>query len=343
MQKVKIGVLGCGGAALAIHLPILYRLRDKYALAAICDQCSNRAILAAEKFGIKKSFSSLENMLQESLDMLVILTLNHEKPIQMGLEAKKDIFTEKPISLDLEHSYILQKEAEKTGIGLNVGLMRFYDPLVRRLKQEVIDDKIDSAFFYKYDGSDAYFRKLIFPMNMEVYTFQKSAPPKIPSELNEVQLFVLKTLLWSGIHQLSTMVCLFEELEPIVCQVEKNYSSLFCLFETHLGKQITLNIGSTNLPLYEEKIFLFGKNEKIECSFSSPYLNISHSTLNVLSEENKNVINHQVKFYESAFQKMWEEIHESRLKKSHTSSLFALKVEELARKSAEIAMIGISR
>lgn len=55
-------------------------------------------------------------MLQESFDVLVISTLNHENAIDKGLEARKHIFTEKPISLDLEASFALKVEelARKT-------------------------------------------------------------------------------------------------------------------------------------------------------------------------------------------------------------------------------------
>ncbi len=104
-----------------------------------------------------------------------------------------------------------------------------------------------------------------------------------------------------------------------------------------------MNIGSTGLPLYEEKVLLFGKNQKIECAFSSPYLNISHSTSNVVSEENGEITNQQAHFYEIVFQKMWEEIYEPMVEKRYTSSLFAVKVEELARKPSEMAMMGVSR
>lgn len=260
-KKLKLGILGCGGAALSIHLPVLHRLRNQYELVAVCDQCSDRAVQAAEKYSIGKSFSSFEKMLEESFDMLIILTLNHEEAIDKGLEARKHIFTEKPISLDLEVSQALGEKARKAGLALNVGLMRVYDPIIKKLKKKSIASFVHSAFFYKYDGSDSHFRKLLFPPNMDIYTFEKSEPPKVPQELNEMQIFVLKMLLWSGIHQLSAMLWLFEKLEPIVCRIEKNFSSLFCLFETYLGKQIILNIGSTDLPLYEEKIFLGSSDE----------------------------------------------------------------------------------
>ena len=177
MKRLKLGILGCGGAALFIHLPVLHRLRDQYALVVVCDQCSNRALQAAEKYGIGKSFSSVEEMLEESFDMLVILTQNHEEAIDKGLEARKHIFTEKPISLDLELSKALVEKAKKARLALNVGLMRFCDPIIKRLKQMSVAASISSGFFYKYDGSDVHFRKLLFPPNMDIYTFEKSESP----------------------------------------------------------------------------------------------------------------------------------------------------------------------
>lgn len=299
-----------------------------------------RALETAKKYGIGKSFSSLEKMLQDSFDMLLVLTLNHEEAIDKGIEAQKHIFTEKPISLDLDSSYALCEKAKKVGLTLSIGLMRFYDPMITELDQKLIASSTDSALFYKYDGSDEYFRRLLLPSNMDIYTFGKTDPPKVPLGFNEEQLFALKMLLWSGVHQLTAMVHLFEELNPIYCNIGKNFSSLSCLFETHLRKQIILNIGQTDLPLYEEMIVLFGKTQKVECSFSSPYLNISQSALSVLSEKNGSTFLQKSYFHKTAFQVMWEEIYSSWMKREIISPLFALKVEELAKKTAEIAISG---
>ena len=49
MEKLKIGLIGCGGIANNKHMPALSKLSDKCELGAFCDIIPERADAAVEK------------------------------------------------------------------------------------------------------------------------------------------------------------------------------------------------------------------------------------------------------------------------------------------------------
>ena len=54
MEKLKIGIIGCGGIANAKHMPALAKV-PQCEMVAFCDLVVERAEAAAKKFGISKS------------------------------------------------------------------------------------------------------------------------------------------------------------------------------------------------------------------------------------------------------------------------------------------------
>jgi len=74
MDKVKVGVVGLGWIAQVTHLPLLQKLQDA-ALVAVCDRERSKARLVAEKFGIKRVYTDLGQMLAtEELDAVIVST-----------------------------------------------------------------------------------------------------------------------------------------------------------------------------------------------------------------------------------------------------------------------------
>ena len=74
MKKVKVGVIGAGGLACGIHLPILASLEEAQ-LVALCDWDEPRAREACRRFSIPKAYVSYLDMLkQEKLDAVFVLT-----------------------------------------------------------------------------------------------------------------------------------------------------------------------------------------------------------------------------------------------------------------------------
>ncbi|HMA58864.1 MAG TPA: Gfo/Idh/MocA family oxidoreductase, partial [Halanaerobiales bacterium] len=54
-KKLKVGIIGCGDIANYKHMPALKELSDLCEMTSFCDIRINRAVKAAEEFGIKDS------------------------------------------------------------------------------------------------------------------------------------------------------------------------------------------------------------------------------------------------------------------------------------------------
>jgi len=54
LNKLKIGIIGAGGIATSIHLPVLSTLPEAEVLA-VCDLAVERAAAASKAFGIRMS------------------------------------------------------------------------------------------------------------------------------------------------------------------------------------------------------------------------------------------------------------------------------------------------
>jgi len=106
MTKAKIGIIGLGGIAQLVHLPILSKL-NSVEISAVSDINKNRLKTISDKFNIKNFFSDYREMLEKTdLDAVIISTptATHTQIAIDCLNADKDLLIEKPISKSLEEA-----------------------------------------------------------------------------------------------------------------------------------------------------------------------------------------------------------------------------------------------
>ena len=80
MDKVRIGIIGCGGIANNKHMPALKKLPD-VEMVAFCDIIEERAVKAAKEFGVEgaKTYVDYKELLKdETIDVVHVLTPNRE-------------------------------------------------------------------------------------------------------------------------------------------------------------------------------------------------------------------------------------------------------------------------
>ncbi len=338
MSKINIGIFGCGGAAFCIHLPVLLRLSDLFRINSIYDVDRERSCLASEGISDCVVCSEPKEIFRDkNIDMVVILSPNHENLINDALDAGKHVFTEKPISLDIEHSRLLVKKAKNLKLILEVGLMRFHDIAIKSFFNQVSCREIVSGFFYKADGSDKVIREAVMPKKLEAYNFSQAETPLVPLNLTEQKLKVLKKLLWSGIHLITVLCSYFPELKVIFCKMSDSDKSVSCLLVTKDDKQFLLNISETEVESYNEGIQFIGQSTIGSLEFSSPYLLDNYTKVKIETNNSIEIVSDNQSNYKSSFVTMWENIftNVSSGKQSNSAEL-ALRVEQIARDAAEI-------
>lgn len=121
MDKIKIGVIGCGDIAFRSYLPAILAQADRIELVATCDVDGARADRAKEQYNAQQSFTGVEQMLaQASLDGVIILTpmVPHGPQSIAALEAGKHVYVEKVMAVDMAEADRMVELAEEKNLVL---------------------------------------------------------------------------------------------------------------------------------------------------------------------------------------------------------------------------------
>jgi predicted dehydrogenase len=121
MRKVRLGVVGCGDVAFRSYLPPLPKFADKAELVATCDSTVERAERARERFGAKRAYQTLSELLADD-DVDAVMNLTPVRwHVAVGMEclkAGKHLYQEKPLATTLGEADALIAEAGKRGLML---------------------------------------------------------------------------------------------------------------------------------------------------------------------------------------------------------------------------------
>lgn len=147
--KRRIGFLGTGYIA-DWHAQAIAKVKD-VELVAVCDRILPKARALAQKFGVPKSYATLESMLaEEQLDAIHVLLPpdRHFEAARTILEAGVDVFMEKPMCDRAEDCDTLVRIAKERGRRLGVGhnflFSKQYEQLRRDLRSGILG-KIDQV------------------------------------------------------------------------------------------------------------------------------------------------------------------------------------------------------
>ena len=153
MDKVRIGIIGCGGIANNKHMPALHRLPD-VELVAFCDIIVERAEKAAKEYGIEgaKVYEDYKELLKdETIDVVHVLTPNREHSFITvdALEAGKHVMCEKPMAINTEEAQKMLDAAKRTGKKLTIGYQNRYRPDSWYLKRACDNGDLGEIYYAK--------------------------------------------------------------------------------------------------------------------------------------------------------------------------------------------------
>lgn len=126
MEKLKFGIIGCGGIAHGKHFPALAKLSDKVEIVAFCDTVIERAEEAAKEYGTADALVTenyKEILDREDIDVVHVLTPNisHSYITVDALEAGKHVMCEKPMAINYVEAKAMLDAAKRTGKKLTIG------------------------------------------------------------------------------------------------------------------------------------------------------------------------------------------------------------------------------
>ncbi len=151
MPKLKVGLIGLGGIAQLVHLPLLNRFND-VEITAVAEINKNRLDVVANKFNIKNRFQDYKLMLSNmDIDAVLITTPtdSHKQVAIDCLRAEKNIFIEKPIARKYEEAVAVDEEAKKNKSNVMVGMNHRFRPDAMLLKSLIKTGELGDIYFLK--------------------------------------------------------------------------------------------------------------------------------------------------------------------------------------------------
>ena len=164
-RRLRVGVLGAGRIAQAAHLEACRKARNAE-LHAICDAAQDLLETVAAAHRPRATYTDYDAMLADPLLDAVIVAVADQFHVPMALRALaagKHVLVEKPMGVDVAECERLAAAVAASGLVLQVGTMRRFDPgiaFAREFVGEQLGELLamrawycDSA--YRYEMTDA--------------------------------------------------------------------------------------------------------------------------------------------------------------------------------------------
>lgn len=144
---VRIGTVGLG--AWGWNLTRSFAELKSCQLAACCDLDPKRRESASRAWPGVKPASSFEKLLLEDIDAVAIASpaITHHEYAKTALLSGRDVFVEKPFTLDVRHAEELLELADKLNRVLMVGHLLEYHPVVERLKALIKSGELGPVYY----------------------------------------------------------------------------------------------------------------------------------------------------------------------------------------------------
>jgi predicted dehydrogenase len=137
-RRVHVGIIGGGLIAQVMHLHYLRELSELFDVAAIAELSPSLRERLADAYGIPRRFARWQDLLDEPLDLVMVLTSGSHASIAVAAaRAGKNVFVEKPMCFSVEEGREMIDAARQAGVMLMVGYNKRYDPAYERLAREL--------------------------------------------------------------------------------------------------------------------------------------------------------------------------------------------------------------
>lgn len=161
MEKVRLGLIGAGGMANAVHYPSLAEFPDVY-MVSICDLVESKLTATADRFKIRKRYCDYREMLdKEDLHAVYILMPPHHlfDLVMDALGRSLHVFIEKPPAVTTFQTRAMARLASQNSCITAVGFNRRYIPMMTYARSYIAERSGITqvvASFYK-NGSAVYY------------------------------------------------------------------------------------------------------------------------------------------------------------------------------------------
>src|SRR5215475_8865788 len=143
-NRLRIGIIGCGGLARGAHIPSLMKMKeaDNVEIVAVCDVYQKRLDQASATTGASAVKDYRAILDRKDIDYVAIVTPEHwhARMTLDAADAGKHIYCEKPMTWSIEQAKLVVKKIQQTNLKMQVGV------------QGMCDDSYEMAGKYVKEG-----------------------------------------------------------------------------------------------------------------------------------------------------------------------------------------------
>jgi predicted dehydrogenase len=140
MNRVRVGVIGCGMVAQAEHLQNLLQLSDRFEIAALADPSATVRDAMGARYSVSPVHEDYAALLDAgNLDAVVISApaATHAEITVAALDAGVHVFVEKPLCITLTDADRIIGARDRAQRIVQVGYMKRFDPAWERMLAEL--------------------------------------------------------------------------------------------------------------------------------------------------------------------------------------------------------------
>jgi predicted dehydrogenase len=129
MQRLRVGIVGCGEVTQLLHLPSLGFLADQFEVVAACDVSATVLNAVADQWRIGGRHADYADLVTRD-DVDIVLVANpdayHAEVGLAAIAAGKHVLIEKPMCMTMREADEIVAAQERAGVMVQVGYMRRY-------------------------------------------------------------------------------------------------------------------------------------------------------------------------------------------------------------------------
>lgn len=309
-RKIRLGIIGIGLIAQAVHLQNLGTLREYFEVVHLCDISETLVRQLAGEIGVAVGGREVmgstdpEDLLRDpEVDAVLILTPGtHAYFARKALEAGKHVLAEKPFAFTAREARELGRLAESTGRVLQVGYMKMYDPIMDRARRELgslgdirlvrvtvhhpaDDPQFSHQRYVRYADAD-------LSIVRDSIEYEKDRLVEaLGSVVEPWRSLYTDVLMGSTVHEMAVLRALFGELPFLVEHAQIGAFTGGERLTEPPQLQVLGTLGAMQFsmswnwlpdyPEYFEEIAVFGSAGRLSLRFPGPYLRDHRTELTV--------------------------------------------------------------
>lgn len=148
MEKVRLGVIGCGWAANDLYDPA-FRFLQKGRLTAVMDVKEERARQVQERYSVPRFYTDLDGILgDKDVDAVMVLTPPHHhlEPVVASAKAGKHVYCEKPMAPTIEVADEMISACKENRVKLMIAFMKRFNRSFQQVKDIIEDGRLGQVF-----------------------------------------------------------------------------------------------------------------------------------------------------------------------------------------------------